>query len=632
MIKDFITRNILLSGKSIEEKKDEVIKYFVTTYELFEKLFDIFIDDSVFYERPESLRHQLIFYFGHTSTFFINKLIVGKFIKVRVNSHYESIFAIGVDEMSWDDLNEENYDWPTVPEIKEYRAKVKEIIIKYIKNANLTLPIDWKSPLWPIIMGIEHEKIHIETSSVLHRQLDIKFIKKNSFWNDNECKEYGKSPKNSLIEIDGGVVELGKSLDSNIYGWDNEYGIYKEKVETFKASKYLVSNEEFLEFVNDGYNNNNYWSYEGLKWREYKKATHPTFWIKDNDNFLYRTLTEIIPLPLNWPVDVNFLEAEAFCNWKSENSGKNISLPTEAMWHRLFNSLDIVDEPQWKEIAPGNINLEYYTSSSPIDKFEVKNPNGESFFDVIGNVWQWTTTPISGFNDFKIHPLYDDFSVPTFDSRHNIFKGGSWISTGNETLKDSRYAFRRHFYQHAGFRYYEILKSKKSNRVNLKNNFTDIKQNSSQQDAEFYDKVIKISSDFTKNSNSALNLGCNSGYITINLAKKFKNIVGIDFTARNIQIAEKNREFDNVEFWQGDSCNLKPIFKNYDMIIATNNYQELYNFEQFLNNIIRILNKNGILILALSQLTEEGRELINKKLQSNISLIKSIDNITIWSK
>ena len=60
---------------------------------------------------------------------------------------------------------------------------------------------------------------------------------------------------------------------------------------------------------------------------------------------------------------------------------------------------------------------------------------------------------IDGFNNFTVHPLYDDFSTPTFDGKHNLIKGGSWISTGNELLKSSRYAFRRHFYQHAGFRY-----------------------------------------------------------------------------------------------------------------------------------------------------------------------------------
>ena len=54
------------------------------------------------------------------------------------------------------------------------------------------------------------------------------------------------------------------------------------------------------------------------------------------------------------------------------------------------------------------------------------------FYDVIGNVWQWTETPITGFKGFEVHPYYDDFSTPTFDAKHNLIKGGSWISTGNE--------------------------------------------------------------------------------------------------------------------------------------------------------------------------------------------------------
>ena len=74
-------------------------------------------------------------------------------------------------------------------------------------------------------------------------------------------------------------------------------------------------------------------------------------------------------------------------------------------------------------------------------------------YDVIGNVWQWTETPIYPFDGFEVHPYYDDFTAPTFDTRHNLIKGGSWISCGNETLGSARYAFRRHFFQHAGFRY-----------------------------------------------------------------------------------------------------------------------------------------------------------------------------------
>lgn len=48
--------------------------------------------------------------------------------------------------------------------------------------------------------------------------------------------------------------------------------------------------------------------------------------------------------------------------------------------------------------------------------------------------------------------MYDDFSTPCYDGQHNIIKGGSFISTGDEASVFARFHFRPHFFQHAGFR------------------------------------------------------------------------------------------------------------------------------------------------------------------------------------
>jgi formylglycine-generating enzyme required for sulfatase activity len=92
--------------------------------------------------------------------------------------------------------------------------------------------------------------------------------------------------------------------------------------------------------------------------------------------------------------------------------------------------------------------MEYWMSPNPVNLFKTAE-----FYDVIGNVWQHTITPIYPFANFEMHPVYEDFTTPTFDERHDLIKGGSFISTGNEALYHSRYAFRRHFQQFAGFRY-----------------------------------------------------------------------------------------------------------------------------------------------------------------------------------
>jgi 5-histidylcysteine sulfoxide synthase len=442
----FITKTINLQTGDPEQKRAEILDYFKRTYRLDEHLFEVFADTAGMYRTADPLRHPLIFYFGHTAAFYINKLVISKFLENRINPWYESMFAIGVDEMSWDDLNQSNYKWPTVEEVKDYRKQVYETVIHQIENMPIQLPVKWEDHMWIILMGIEHSRIHIETSSVLIRQLPLEYLQPIPGW--VTCSSTAAAPDNILIKVQGRAIELGKTFQSPLYGWDNEYGVHNADIEDFEASAFLCSNGEFLTFIQDqGYHKQEFWTEEGWKWKSYKQAEHPLFWIKKGEDYQLRLVFEVVDMPWDWPVEVNYLEAKAFCNWKKEKTGLPIRLMTEEEWYLLHDQSRVQDLTEWKQ-APGNINLEHFQSPCPVNHFSFGN-----FYDLIGNVWQWTETPISGYEGFRIHPSYDDFSTPTFDMRHNMIKGGSWISTGNEAIRDSRYAFRRHFYQHAGFRY-----------------------------------------------------------------------------------------------------------------------------------------------------------------------------------
>lgn len=177
----------------------------------------------------------------------------------------------------------------------------------------------------------------------------------------------------------------------------------------------LVSNAEFFDFVQAGGDETrDWWDDEGWGWRQYAKARMPTFWVGDPlepEQLHLRLMTELVPMPWDWPAEVNQLEAAAFCRWQAAQTGLPVQLPSEAEWMLLREQLT-GDQPNWIE-APGNINLARFASSCPVDAC----PQG-SFFDLVGNVWQWTSTAIDGFEGFKVHPLYDDFSTPTFDGKH----------------------------------------------------------------------------------------------------------------------------------------------------------------------------------------------------------------------
>ena len=624
----FFTRTPILSEGKPDEKRKEILDYFHKTFDLDEQLFEAFADQSAMYRKADPLRHPLIFYYGHTATFYINKLIVSKIITERIDPRFESMFAIGVDEMSWDDLNTSHYNWPTFAEAKEYRNKVRQTIDSLIQTLPLNLPIGWDNPFWIILMAIEHERIHIETSSVLIRQVPLQYLKPITSW--NLCSEAAPAPENSLISVEGKQIKIGKSLKDPLYGWDNEYGTHDADVQTFKASKYLCSNGEFLKFVEaGGYQSENFWTAEGWNWKTYKEAQHPLFWRKEGEDWKLRLVFNEIAMPWNWPVEINYLEAKAFCNWKSAETGLPIRLPSEDEWFVLYKNANIPDQPYW-EIAPGNINMEHFQSPCRVDKFGF----GE-FFDLIGNVWQWTETPINGYEGFKIHPIYDDFSTPTFDTKHNLIKGGSWISTGNEAIGNARYAFRRHFYQHAGFRYVES-----ANEVTIPKDIyeTDpevIRTCEAQYGSDFlgiknyYKQIAELAIQYAGHSKkSVLDLGCRTGRTTWELAKGFDTVTGLDFTARTIRVGVQLQEsgsfnyvfpeegellsyhqlnmnnmgFDQlvnkVTFMQSDASNMKSIFEGYDLVLINDILDQMYNPRHFLKGVHKRINEGGRLIVA----------------------------------
>ena len=630
-----ITQTPLLDSGDVETKRQEILDYFHNSFTLYESLFDCLASDEAFYKRANRLRQPLIFYYGHTSVFFLNKLNVANLIDQRVDEKIESMLAVGVDEMSWDDLNDNHYDWPTPAEVKAHRDATREIVDKFIRECDFSMPIQWDSPMWIILMGIEHERIHLETSSILIRELPLDMVKAHPVWS-NICTDAGPAPENQLIPFAGGSVELGKSKTNPIYGWDNEYGYHQEEVADFKASKYLVSNAEFLEFIQaDGYHLEKFWTEEGWNWIAFSGSEHPVYWQQqDDESYRLRLMTQVIDLPMNWPAEINYLEAKAFCNWKSEVAGTHIRMPTEAEWHRMREPLD-TDQPIW-DSAPGNINLEGPMSPCPVNQHEF----ADGLFDLIGNVWQWTETPIDGFNGFEIHPTYDDFSTPTFDGKHNLFKGGCWISTGNYAIKDSRYAFRRHFFQYSGLRYIaaEPLPVPKVN-------FYETDQIVSRYIEFHYGQPVNpamVGESFPvtcietilpwlegRTTGKALDIGCGAGRSSFELAKVFDSVQAVDLSVRaieapaNLQATGRQRyickdegelklfrevllsDFEGytevgskIAFMQGDACNLVPKYTGYDLVFAGNLLDRLYDPERFLQEIQSRINPGGLLVLA----------------------------------
>lgn len=473
--------------------RQAVIDYFDNCWTQTEVLFACLQGEETFYRQPyHQLRHPMIFYYGHPAVLYINKLRVAGLLNEGIDPLYEQLFEVGVDEMSWDDLSVARDDWPRVAGVWAYRQRAYRVIRQLLEThpcLESGTQRSWGEQAWGIFMGFEHERIHLETSSVLIRELPVACVRHPEFWPayhpsvklpSATAPEAGRDyPAAELVDVAGGSVVLGKPQEYPSYGWDNEYGSRSIEVGPFRASKFKVTNGEFLQFVRSGgYLERRYWTPEGWGWKSFRNVKWPTFWVPDGPQGLHRyrlrCLFSVEAMRWDWPVDVNCHEAAAFAAWATERDGQLVTyrLMTEAE-HQLIrdprerSDAHLVEGAQIDPLDPAanpdpamqfsgadmaaqgyNAALSH-SSQWPVTAGRVSEAG---FYDTFGNAWEWGEDHFSGYPGFQVHPYYEDFSVPCFGGLHNIIIGGSFISTGQLASKFARYQFRPHFFQHATFR------------------------------------------------------------------------------------------------------------------------------------------------------------------------------------
>lgn len=120
-------------------------------------------------------------------------------------------------------------EWPTVAEVHAYREEVYRLVTSVIQTAPdaAISGIDMDSPYWALPMAMEHERIHVETSSVLIRELPLEYVARPATWPEPRASwghcaggagaaVSSPSPppvENPLLRVEGAVVRLGKPRD-----------------------------------------------------------------------------------------------------------------------------------------------------------------------------------------------------------------------------------------------------------------------------------------------------------------------------------------------------------------------------------------------------------------------------------
>lgn len=220
-----------------------------------------------------------------------------------------------------------NITRPGVEEIYLYRNYVDLKMIELIENA------PEKEIVELIILGLNHEQQHQELLIT-----DIKYIlgnnpvfpvyNKECHWESEQNEEFG------FVHVEEGVYEIGHPGGN--FCFDNELSLHKAYVHDFEISKSLVTNGEFMDFMDDnGYENFNLWLDEGWTWINQNKINAPLYWHQIDGIWHYYTMAGLQQVDPDAILGhVSYFEAAAYAAWKG------MRLPTEFEWETaasLFN-------------------------------------------------------------------------------------------------------------------------------------------------------------------------------------------------------------------------------------------------------------------------------------------------------
>lgn len=272
------------------------------------------------------------------STWFFEEMILKKFINnyKEFNPHFSFLFNSYYHTIGERAIRTERgtNTRPTVQEVYEYRNYVDSHIEKLLQNNN---NLDLKEL---IILGINHEQQHQE---LLITDLKHTFSYNPIYpiYKENFNLTAQKNEENGWLKMSEGIYEIG--FEGEGFHFDNEEGRHKVFLHDFEISKSLVTNAEFIEFINDdGYKNFKFWLDEGWNWVTENKIDSPLYWEKINGKWFSYTLEGLKPIePNHILTHISFYEAQAFATWKG------LRLPTEFEWEAASDQLKWGKRWEW---------------------------------------------------------------------------------------------------------------------------------------------------------------------------------------------------------------------------------------------------------------------------------------------
>lgn len=224
---------------------------------------------------------------------------------------------------------------PALDEVLRYRRQVEERVLRLLARPDRAAEV---APL--IWLGLQHEQQHQELmlTDILHL-LSCHPHAESAVYAADAVQPAQANPQHRKdLACAGGLVWIGHS--GRTFAFDNEAPAHRVWLEPFVLRSQLVSETEWLEFVQDGgYQQVHWWLSAGWDWVQQNRIAAPAYWRQSSGTgqWVRFSLRGEVPLSERAPVvHISLYEAAAYAAWYAKRTGEAWRLPSEAEWEHAL--------------------------------------------------------------------------------------------------------------------------------------------------------------------------------------------------------------------------------------------------------------------------------------------------------
>ena len=381
---------------SVQSRRKSIAAALTQTRRYTLDLFDQ-IDESCFFPQAHPEFSPIGWHFGHIA--FIEAYWILKCLADLAPIYPEDRRLFTADGLP----KQERQNLPSRSAIAEYSQVVRTKTLNYLQTA----PVKQQERLWRWL--IQHESQHGETIAFIwqlhlqqHSLTSVDFANSKSLvsWSNDTLSK--PDADNEMLVVEAGEFIQGSD---DVAALDNERPAHKLYLDTYWIDRHPVTCRQYARFMAEGgYQQRKYWSKSGWQWLQQYPVAQPLYWSNSSDW-------------LDHPVyGVSYYEAEAYANFVGKR------LPTEAEWEKAATGSSL------------NCNHSRLIGhTTPVNTYKECSKYGCQ--DMLGNVWEWTASWFTGYQEFSYYP-YRGYSEIYFDEQHRVLRGGSW-ATSSAALRTS---------------------------------------------------------------------------------------------------------------------------------------------------------------------------------------------------